>query len=171
MAGASGRTKLLGGRFGAEIGWLYPLALLALAYGLVRWRRAPCTDPVRGGFVLWGVWLLTFGLIFSAMGTIPHTAYIAALAPALAALGGAGIVLLWRAYRTGRRAAWLLPAAVLAAPAIWSASALDVRYAGTSYDAGAGPAGLGQGLACGPGRPMSDSISCSPAPKLFGGSG
>ena len=224
VAGASGRTKLLGGRFGAETGWLYPLALLALAYGLVRWRRAPRTDPVRGGFVLWGIWLLTFGLIFSAMDTIPHTAYLAALAPALAALSGAGIVLLWRAYRAGRRAAWLLPAAVLAelawtgwlwsgyasflpwarwtaaaaglaalavlaagrlaerrrprvrlparlvtaalaaavaaalaAPAIWSASVLDVTYSGTSYDAGAGPAGLGQGLPSGPGHPMPDS--------------
>jgi 4-amino-4-deoxy-L-arabinose transferase-like glycosyltransferase len=213
-AGASGGAKMLGGRFGAEIGWLYPLALLALAYGLVRWRRAPRTDPVRGGFVLWGIWLLTFAGVFSAMGTVPHTAYVAALAPALAALAGAGIVLLCRAYRAGGRAAWLLPAAVLAqlawagwlwsgyagflpwarwtaaavglaatavlvagllarpaarlvavalvaavaaslaAPAIWSASVLDAKYAGTSSDASAGPAGDtsgGQGQACSPG--------------------
>ena len=203
--------KLLGGRFGAETGWLYPLALLTLAYGLVRWRRAPRTDPVRGGLVLWGIWLLTFGAIYTAMGTVPHTAYIASLAPPLAALGAAGIVLGWRAYRAGGRTAWLLPAAVptelawagwttaavglaatavllvglltrrgrrtgaapapsgvagtaptgqgqmparlvtaalatavaavLTATAIWSLSVLDVRYAGTSYDAGAGPAG------------------------------
>jgi len=222
-AGASGRAKLLGGRFGAETGWLYPLALLGLAYGLARWRRAPRTDPVRGGFAAWGIWLLTFGLIFSAMGTVPHTAYIASLAPPLAALSGAGIVLLWRAYRAGGRAAWLLPAAVLAelawagwlwsgyasflpcarwaalavglaaaavlvagllprlharpvtaalavavtamlaAPAIWSASVLDVKYAGTSYDAGAGPAGVNQGQACGPGRPAGNSALCADA--------
>jgi 4-amino-4-deoxy-L-arabinose transferase-like glycosyltransferase len=41
VAGVSGPAKLLGGRLGAEIGWLYPLALLALAYGLVRSHRAP----------------------------------------------------------------------------------------------------------------------------------
>jgi 4-amino-4-deoxy-L-arabinose transferase-like glycosyltransferase len=228
VAGVSGRAKLLGGRFGAEIGWLYPLALLALAYGLVRWRRAPRTDPVRGGFVLWGIWLLTFGAIFTAMGTIPHTAYIASLAPPLAALGGTGIVLLWRAYRSGGRAAWLLPAAVLAelawagwlwsgyasflpwarwtvtavglaataalaadlltrkrlprlparlataalavavaaalaAPATWSLSVLNVKYAGSSSDASAGPAGGqggGQNLSCSPGSPLSDSTFC-----------
>lgn len=226
-------TKLLGGRFAAEIGLLYPLALLALAAGLWQRRRAPRTDPVRGGFVLWGVWLLTFGVIFSAMDLIPHTAYVASLAPPLAALGGAGIVLMWRAYRAGGRAAWLLPAgvlaelawagwlwsgyasflpwarwaasavglvalailladrltgrdrpaeaapdpadatasargtglpqlparlvtaacavavsAMLAAPAIWSASVLDVNYAGTSFDASAGPAGIGVGQPC-----------------------
>jgi len=234
VAGASGRAKLLGGRFGAEIGWLYPLALLALAYGLVRWRRAARTDPVRGGFVMWGIWLFTFGVVFSAMGTVPHTAYIASLAPALAALGGAGIVVLWRAYRAGGRAAWLMPgavlaelawagwlwsgyatflpwarwvaaaaglvatavlvaglltrrgrhadaapgpagaahtpvtaalavagAAMLAAPAIWSASVLDVRYAGTSYDAGAGPAGLNQGQLCGLSSQASTSALCA----------
>jgi 4-amino-4-deoxy-L-arabinose transferase-like glycosyltransferase len=222
-AGASGRAKLLGGRFGAEIGWLYPLALLALAYGLVRWRRAPRTDPVRGGFVLWGIWLLTFGAIFTAMGTVPHTAYIASLAPPLAALGGAGIMLGWRAYRAGGRSAWLLLAAVLAelawagwlwsgyatflpwarwavaavglaataglaaglltrltarlvtaalaaavaaalaAPAIWSVSVLDVRYAGSSYDASAGPAGVtsgGQDPACAPGSAGSSVTLC-----------
>jgi 4-amino-4-deoxy-L-arabinose transferase-like glycosyltransferase len=250
----SGRAKLFGGRLGAEIGWLYPLALLALAYGLVRRRRAPRTDPVRGGLVMWGSWLFTFLAIFSAMGVIPHTAYTAALAPPLAALGGAGIVALWRAYRAGGRAAWLLPATVLAelawagwlwsgyagflpwvrwtaaaaglaatavlvaglmarvrrpggaasapsgapssaadiaragrdrpprlparlvtaalatavaaalaAPAIWSLSVLDVRYAGAAYDAGAGPAAVtsgGQDAACAPGTAGSDSTVC-----------
>jgi hypothetical protein len=155
------------------------------------------------------------------MGTVPHAAYIASLAPPLAALSGAGIVLGWRAYRAGGRAAWLLPAAVLAelawagwlwsgyasflpwarwaatavglaatavlavglltrlharvvtaalaaamaaalaAPAIWSVSVLDVRYAGSAADASAGPAGIiGQAAACGPGSAASSSILC-----------
>lgn len=246
-------VKLLGGRFGAEIGWLYPLALLALAYGLVRWRRAGRTDPVRGGFVLWGIWLLAFGVILSAMSSIPHTAYIASLAPPLAALGGAGIVLGWRACRAGGRAAWLLPAAVLAelawagwlwsgyasflpwarwaaaaaglaatavlvagpltrggrraaaapvpasaastpptgrdrlpqlparlvtaalavavaamlaAPAIWSLSVLDLTYAGTAFDASAGPAGIsvGMDMGCALGEPE-PAMSCAAAQK------
>jgi 4-amino-4-deoxy-L-arabinose transferase-like glycosyltransferase len=224
-AGASGRAKLLGGRFGAQIGWLYPLALLALAYGLVRYRRAPRTDPVRGGLVSWGTWLITFGAVFSAMGTVPHTAYIAALAPPLAALSAAGITLAWRAYRVGGRTAWLLPvvvlaelawdgwlwsgyagflpwawwtvaavgiatiavllagllnrprsrtvttalvtavAAALAAPAIWSVSVLDVKYAGTEYDASAGPAEVTTGTqtptpACGPDSAGSNPVPC-----------
>jgi 4-amino-4-deoxy-L-arabinose transferase-like glycosyltransferase len=205
LGSSGGWTKLLGNRFGPEIGWLYPLALLALFSGLA-WRgRAARTDQLRAGLVMWGTWLVTFGVVFSAMSNIPHTAYMASLAPPLAALSGAGIVLFWRWYRSGSAAGWLLPAAVaaelawavflwsgyrsflpwvlpaaiaagaaavlvmaaarlsrrarqiavraglaagavgavamLAAPAAWSASVLDVRYAGSSLDASAGPAG------------------------------
>jgi 4-amino-4-deoxy-L-arabinose transferase-like glycosyltransferase len=151
---------------------------------------------------MWGTWLATFGLIFSKMSMIPHTAYMSSLAPPLAALSGAGIVMFWRAYRAEGWRGWLLPlavaaevawayflwrdyggflpwardllaaagavavvalvvarlsrrararlvvvalgtgvAAMLAAPATWAASVLDVAYAGSSFNATAGPAG------------------------------
>ena len=108
----SGWTKLLGTTYGTQVGWLYPLAILSLVFGLVWAGRARRTDPVRAGFVMWGAWLLTFGLIFSDMSTIPHTAYVASLAPPLAALSGAGIVMFWRAFRLGGWRAWLLPVSV-----------------------------------------------------------
>lgn len=63
---------------------------------------------------MWGAWLLTFGVIFSDMSTIPHTAYVASLAPPVAALSAAGIVMFWRAFRVGGWQAWLLPVAVAA---------------------------------------------------------
>jgi 4-amino-4-deoxy-L-arabinose transferase-like glycosyltransferase len=109
-----GWTKLLGSDYGPEIGWLYPLALLALIFGLLWTRRAPRTDQVRAGFVMWGSWLLTVGLIFSKMSTIPHTAYMSSLAPPLAALSAAGLVMFWRYYRAGDARGWLLPVAVAA---------------------------------------------------------
>jgi 4-amino-4-deoxy-L-arabinose transferase-like glycosyltransferase len=202
LGSSGGWPKLVDARFGPEIGWLYPLALLTLIAGLA-WRgRARRTDQLRAGLVMWGTWLVTFGAIYSVMNNIPHTAYMASLAPPLAALSGVGIVLFWRWYRSGSPAGWLLPAAValelawayylwssyraflpwalliaiavgvaavvvmvmarlsrrvrgavvsaglaagvgamLVAPATWSASVLDVRYAGTSLDASAGPAG------------------------------
>ena len=66
------------------------------------WRgRARRTDPLRAGLVMWGGWLVTFGVIYSVMSNIPHTAYMASLAPPLAALSGAGIVMFWRWYRAG----------------------------------------------------------------------
>jgi hypothetical protein len=133
------------------------------------------------------------------MRVIPHTAYVASLAPALAALSAAGIVMFWREYAAGSRRWWLLPVAVtaelgwsaylwrsyrgflpaaqwvivvvglgaiatlvfvkrparrglvvsgalagavvmVAAPAAWSASALDARYDGNEMNAVAGPA-------------------------------
>ena len=202
LGSSGGWTKLVDARFGPEIGWLYPLALLTLIAGLAWRARARRTDQLRAGLVMWGTWLVTFGVIYSVMNNIPHTAYMASLAPPLAALSGAGMVLFWRWYRSGSPAGWLLPAAValelawayylwsgyrsflpwalpiaiaagaaaiavmvaarlsrrvrgavvgaglaagvaamLAAPMAWSASVFDVRYAGTSLDASAGPAG------------------------------
>jgi 4-amino-4-deoxy-L-arabinose transferase-like glycosyltransferase len=109
--------KLLGSRFAPEVGWLYPLALMSLALGL-RWRRStPRTDRIRGGFVLWGLWLTVSAGVLSAI-EVPHTAYVAMLAPALAALSATGIVMFWRAYRDGRRS-WALRTAV-AAELVWS---------------------------------------------------
>jgi 4-amino-4-deoxy-L-arabinose transferase-like glycosyltransferase len=61
---------------------------------------------------MWGTWLATFGLVFSKMSMIPHTAYVASLAPPLAALSAAETVMFWRAYRAGGRRGWVLPAAV-----------------------------------------------------------
>jgi 4-amino-4-deoxy-L-arabinose transferase-like glycosyltransferase len=195
-----GWTKLLGSEFGTQVGWLYPLAVLALIFGLLWTWRARRTDQVRAGFVMWGIWLLTFGLIFSEMSSIPHTAYVASLAPPLAALSAAGIVMFWRYFRSGDARGWLLPVAVaaevawvlflwrdyggflswvrivavvaavigivimvavrltrrvrarlltvglttgvgamLVAPAAWAGSVLDATYAGSSFNAGAGP--------------------------------
>src|ERR1700761_2701575 len=109
-AGASsfgqGWTKLLGSEFGSQVGWLYPLAILALIFGLLWTRRAPRTDQVKAGFIMWGVWLVTFGLIFSKMSSIPHTAYVASLAPPLAALSAAGIVMFWRYFGSGDPRGW-----------------------------------------------------------------
>src|SRR5258706_15542260 len=51
---------------------------------------------------------------------------MAALGAPLAALAGTGVVDLWRAYRRGGRAAWLLPAAI-AADAAWTAYLLARR--------------------------------------------
>jgi 4-amino-4-deoxy-L-arabinose transferase-like glycosyltransferase len=110
-----GWTKLLGSDYGPEIGWLYPLAILALIFGLLWTWRARRTDQVRAGFVMWGIWLLTVGLIFSKMSTIPHTAYMSSLAPPLAALSAAGLVMFWRYYRAGDARGWMLPVAVAAA--------------------------------------------------------
>ncbi|HEV7712072.1 MAG TPA: glycosyltransferase family 39 protein, partial [Asanoa sp.] len=186
-------TKLLSQQYATQVGWLYPLALLALGYGLIRHRRDP-------GFVLWGLWLATFAAVFSRI-SIPHTAYMASLAPPIAALSAAGIVLFWRGYRDGT-ARWALPVAIVAevawtvylarqyptflpwlgwvvvgagflavavllfarlsrrvrtgvvvaglvagvvamvaVPSAWAGSVLDSRYAGSAFDASAGPGG------------------------------
>jgi 4-amino-4-deoxy-L-arabinose transferase-like glycosyltransferase len=231
-AGGGDWAGLLGGRFGPQIGWLFPLSLLALAAGLVACRHAGRTDPVRTGLVMGGIWLATFIAVFGEMGVVLHTAYVASLAPPIAALSGAGVVMFWRWYRAGDRRGLVLPltvaaelawadhlwsdypgflpwarwaavavgacvavalaaawpslrdrrprleavgpsvrtgvrapagagartgirgrlavaglaagvAAMLAAPAAWALSVLDVAYAGSSFDASSGPGGAG----------------------------
>ncbi|MFL6074751.1 MAG: ArnT family glycosyltransferase [Mycobacteriales bacterium] len=198
----AGWTKLLGAQPAAEVGWLYPLALLSLGFGIA-WRgRAGRTDPTRAGFLLWGTWLGVTALGLSAA-SVPHTAYYASLAAPIAALGGAGIVMFTRTFRWGGARAWALPAtiaatlgwvgwlalrhyssylpwlvtlallagaagvvllgvawlagaargrtatagavvgvvAMLAVPLAWGVSVLDSRYAGSAFDAAAGPVG------------------------------
>ncbi len=116
----AGLFKLLSGWYGPQAGWLYPLACLGLVAGLYLTRRARRGNPVRCGFLMWGTWLCTAGLVFSVMTTMPHTAYLAMLAPPVAALAAAGIYLLVLLYRTERRSGWLLPAAI-AAEVLWAA--------------------------------------------------
>jgi 4-amino-4-deoxy-L-arabinose transferase-like glycosyltransferase len=113
-AGAqSGATKLVSSRFAPEIGWLYPLAVLSLVLGLWWRRRAARTDQIRGGFLMWGLWLGTAAVVLSSI-SVPHTAYVELLAPPIAALSATGLVMFWQVHRAGGRRAWVLPLAVAA---------------------------------------------------------
>ncbi|MET8682933.1 glycosyltransferase family 39 protein [Streptomyces sp. NPDC004732] len=103
-------------RLTPQIAWLYPLALISLALGLARHRKASRTHPGRAGHLMWGTWLITAAAVLSALGNLPHTAYVAVLAPPLVALSAAGTVTLWRSHRAAARGtarAWLLPAVVV----------------------------------------------------------
>ncbi|MFF3910750.1 ArnT family glycosyltransferase [Streptomyces sp. NPDC001848] len=116
----NGWSKMFGTSLASQTGWLYPIAAVAVVCGLL-WRRGrPRTDRLRAGFVLWGTWLATYFLVFSAGSVAGHTYYMGVIAVPLAALTGGGIVLMWRAYRAGGRRAGALPGAV-AATAAWSA--------------------------------------------------
>ncbi|WP_018569858.1 ArnT family glycosyltransferase [Streptomyces sp. PsTaAH-124] len=115
-----GWLKMFDPAIAVQTGWLYPFAALALVCGVL-WRRGrPRTDPLRAGFVLWGTWLATFFLVFSAGSIGGHTYYMGVIAAPLAALTGGGAALLRRAHRGGGRRALVLPGAV-AATAAWSA--------------------------------------------------
>ena len=82
---------------GGQIAWLLPLAAISL-------RRRPVADAARAAdrparapaFVLFGVWALVHVAVFSSQQGIFHPYYVSALAPAVAALCGVGVVTLWR---------------------------------------------------------------------------
>ncbi|MFC4147818.1 glycosyltransferase family 39 protein [Micromonospora mangrovi] len=130
FSGQTGWLRMFDTEVGGQISWLLPAALILLVAGLVLVGRAPRTDRRRAGLLLWGGWLLVTGLIFSFMSGIFHAYYTVALAPAVGALVGIGVTLLWRERRSAgpveRVHAWRAPAATavlaltLVATAWWS---------------------------------------------------
>ncbi len=122
-----GWRTLLSISYAPQITWLLPFALIALVTGIQQRTRLPRTSQVRAGYVLWGVWLLVYLVLFSTTGTF-HGYYTAALAPAIAALTGAGVVHLWTIYANSRYAWWLLPAAIAVSTG-WAVY-LGLRYRG-----------------------------------------
>ncbi|WP_216896296.1 ArnT family glycosyltransferase [Nocardia alni] len=95
-AGTPGITRLFGPELAGQITWLVPAALVLGVAGIALRGRAGRTDGARGALVLWGVWLVVAGLVFSFMNGTFHQYYTLTMAPAIAALIGGGAVLVWR---------------------------------------------------------------------------
>ncbi len=94
FGGAAGLWRMFNEQVGGQIAWLLPLAAVGLVAGLWATRDAPRTDLRRAGFVLFGVWALVHVAVFSSQKGIFHPYYVSALAPAVAALCGGGLVVL-----------------------------------------------------------------------------
>jgi 4-amino-4-deoxy-L-arabinose transferase-like glycosyltransferase len=122
FGGAAGVWRMFNEQVGGQIAWLLPLAAAGLVAGLWLTRRAPRTDLRRAGWILFGVWALVHLAVFSFAQGIFHPYYVSALAPAVAALGGAGGVALWAWARTSWAGVGALDAAVLGTA--WVAVAL-----------------------------------------------
>ncbi|WP_433465855.1 glycosyltransferase family 39 protein [Spirillospora sp. CA-128828] len=116
FGGAAGLGRLFNDTMGGQISWLLPSAAIALAVGLALRGRRPRTDLPRAALLLWGGWLAVHFLVFSLSEGTFHPYYATAMAPAIAALTGAGIVAMRNA---PRRISWTLPAA-LAVTGAWA---------------------------------------------------
>jgi 4-amino-4-deoxy-L-arabinose transferase-like glycosyltransferase len=113
-----GLSRLFAGEFGFEIGWLIPAALLAFVLVLVSRGRAPRTDPVRAGALLFGGWLIVDGLVLSYMKGMVHPYYCLSLAPAVAGTVAIGAHEMWV-----RRRSWfgrIGLTSLVAVTGIWS---------------------------------------------------
>lgn len=103
-----------------QTGWLLLLALLGLVALAWQARPRPREDRKVQSLLLWGMWLLTMYIIFSVADP-RHEYYLTVMAPAIAALCGIGLVVMWRDYRDGGWRGWLLPLALLLSGASQSA--------------------------------------------------
>ena len=138
FSGEVGPLRLFNDQLFGEIAWFIPLAFVCLVVGLWRRRWAARMDLALAGYLLWGSWFVVTAIVFSYMSGVIHSYYAVALAPAVAALVGAGLVDLWGA----RLRIWLGGVAVgLACLATaWFGWQLLDRTPG--FAAGVGPAGV-----------------------------
>ena len=130
FGGSASIDRLFGAQMGGQVSWLLPAALVAI--GALLWlgwrarhfRSAPALagqgpDRDLPSVLVWGGWLLVTGLVFSFMSGIMHPYYTIALAPAIGALVGIGVVRLREASRTVSAPRYCLAAGV-AVTAVWS---------------------------------------------------
>ncbi len=117
FSGATGILRLFNAEFGGGISWFLPFALIALVSGLIVRGRAVRTDRARAGYLMWGLWLAVNGIVFSFMSGIIHSYYAVVLAPAIAALAGAGVVELWHLRERFRFGGAVLAGAILVSAA------------------------------------------------------
>ena len=125
FGGQPGVGRLFNDAVGGQIGWLLPLALIALAVAAVlgfrRWRRSdPADTAVRAGWVLWGGWLVVNALVFSYQKGVFHPYYTTVMAPAIGALVGTGTVWAFRKYREPEGRGRLVLPACVAVAAAWA---------------------------------------------------
>jgi 4-amino-4-deoxy-L-arabinose transferase-like glycosyltransferase len=97
----SGWDRLLVGEFGRDSGGMLPVALIAGCAILIARRKSPRTDALRAVSILWMSWLV-FTAVFFSSGNYLNSYYLAALAPAIAALIGTAATMAWRARRNSR---------------------------------------------------------------------
>ncbi len=97
-----GPWRLITGPIGRDVGWLLPAALAIFVALLIALRRAPRTDPIRAGVLLWGGWLITFTVVFSRTVEL-QSYYLGVLVPPVAALFAIGVRTIYRAGLSGRR--------------------------------------------------------------------
>lgn len=121
---STGFERLFTGELGAEIGWLLPLCVILVVIFTVQSVRERSWGPDRGLWVMWAVWLVSYGVLFSALREV-NSYYVAVMAPAIGALVGSAVVRV-----TGRVSRAALGALALA-PGVWLILGADDYRPGT----------------------------------------
>jgi len=122
--GSPGLERFFVAPLSKQMSWLLPFALMGLAMAVFAARLSLPLQAEHKAFVLWGGWLLTCLVFFSAVEGIFHAYYTIMLAPALGAAVGMGMTLFWRwqVQRPGVNAGLILAAALTVAFQIFAAA-------------------------------------------------
>ncbi|WP_260447277.1 ArnT family glycosyltransferase [Listeria newyorkensis] len=116
--GTAGPLRLFQTALGDQISWLLPMALFGMtAIFIANWsrkRRFFQWNTEQKEMAFWAAWLIPVAGFFSIAGFFHHY-YLIMLAPAIAALTGAGFMALLKLYRKNKGVpGYLLPSAVVA---------------------------------------------------------
>ncbi|EET88499.1 glycosyl transferase family 39 [Clostridium carboxidivorans P7] len=116
-----------------QISWLLPFALFGfLAAAIKENLKAPFDNKRKLSLILWITWLIPEFIYFSFTKGSFHTYYLTTMAPSIAALTGIGLWSMWKLYKEGSKAAWLLPIAFMI-NGIVQIRLLSYNYKITSY--------------------------------------
>jgi 4-amino-4-deoxy-L-arabinose transferase-like glycosyltransferase len=111
--GRAGPLRLIDPSLSGQIGWWLVLGLIGTIVAIVELRRRPARRRFLVPLALWTGWFLPAAAFFS-VARFWHPHYLVMLAPAIAALTGAGSVGLLRAWRRAGSSGWFLPLAIAA---------------------------------------------------------
>jgi 4-amino-4-deoxy-L-arabinose transferase-like glycosyltransferase len=117
--GGQGLFRMFDFELGGQISWFLLLAIVGVVGGFCLTRGRARTDRDRAGFVLWGGMFLTYFAVFDDARGLFHPYYTVVMAPAVAALAGAGSLALWQLGRRSLRWAWVLPMTIVLS-VLWS---------------------------------------------------
>ena len=110
--GQPGILRLFNRSLAGQVSWLLPLAMLCIIPLAWQHKFQIPARPEQQALLLWSIWLIPQIAFFSFAGLF-HRYYLEMLAPAVAALAGAGLVALRRDYDQHAWRGWLLPLALL----------------------------------------------------------
>ena len=110
--GDPGPLRLFNHQLAGQISWLLPLAGIGLLAAIGRVGLRSPFDQRRQSLLFWTAWLTPM-VVFFSVANLFHRYYLEMMAPAIAALVGAGIAAMWADYREDGWKGWLLPLALM----------------------------------------------------------
>lgn len=111
--GSPGILRFFSAPLSKQMSWLLPFALFSIVIAMFGSKvKLPVESGVHKALILWGGWLLTCVVFFSAISGIFHAYYAIMLAPALGAVVGIGIAQL---YAWSKHTNWALIGTIAAA--------------------------------------------------------
>ena len=118
FGGTTGLGRLFNSEMGGQISWLIPAALILMIVAICLVRSNWKSDRSIPALLLWGGTFFVTGVVFSfGQGTI-HPYYTVALAPAIGAMMGISLEVLW--VRKDQLPARLVLAAAIGMTSVWS---------------------------------------------------